>query len=451
MSRAYVNAVYQGIPASASRLEQIRECQSSDKACQLITQYLKVGWPERSSLDSSVKPYWPVRGEITIQSGLLSRGIRLIIPKELHSELLQRIHEGHLGITKCRARAKAAIWWPGLSCEINDLVKNCDTCVKRQKDRAEPLIPTEFPQRPWQRVATDLLEWNGSSYFVLVDYYSRYIELAKLYSMSSASVIRIMKSIFARHGVPETVMSDNGPQYISEEFQEFAKDYDFSHVTSSPRYPQSNGAAEKAVQTLKDLLKSNDDPHRALLSYRSTPLENGYSPAELLFNRRIRSTVPTLPSNLEPRLPDRDVLRTKEESQKQRQKRNYDSRHRAVERESLSPGDQVYVRGDNTPGTVLNAAGTPRSFVVQVPTGTIRRNRRQLALKPQQCEDTETDPPTSSNGHSDNPPATPRKQQDIPQDKPANVIPAQPSVRGTAEPYSTRSGRAVNPPSRLDL
>ena len=255
--------------------------------------------------------------------------------------------------------------------------------------------------------ATDLLEYNGSTYLALVDYYSRYVELAKLNSMTSATVIRSMKSVFARHGVPETVMSDNGPQYASEEFQKFAIDYDFAHVTSSPHYPQSNGAIERAVQTVKKLLGTLEDPHKALLAYRSTPLENGYSPSELLFSRRIRSTVPILPEKLEPYLPDRNELRAKEESMKNRQKRNYDMRHRVVERSNLSPGGKVYVKAGNVPATVVRAAGTPRSYIVQTPMRTLRRNFRHLALRSEQNNDTQPVPVVSNSGNTDIPPTTP--------------------------------------------
>ena len=101
------------------------------------------------------------------------------------------------------------------------------------------------------------------------------------------------KSIFAQRGIPEVLISDNGPQYSSHEYADFARSYQFKHVTSSPYYAQSNGEAERAVGTVKSLLKKYSDPYLALLSYRSTPLQNGYSPSELLMSRTLRSTIPT--------------------------------------------------------------------------------------------------------------------------------------------------------------
>lgn len=153
---------------------------------------------------------------------------------------------------------------------------------------SQPLIPTSLPDYPWQKVGSDLFTLQGINYIVIVDYFSRYPEVMviKLQTTTSQSIIVAMKSIFSRHGIPEMVVSNNGPQYSSQEFADFAKTYQFSHVTSSPHYPPSNGHAERRVKTVKRLLKDSDDPYLSLLSYRTTPLPwCGISPAELLMGR----------------------------------------------------------------------------------------------------------------------------------------------------------------------
>ena len=124
-------------------------------------------------------------------------------------------------------------------------------------------------------------------YLLIIDYYSRYIETAKLSSESSSEVIRHTKSILARHGIPKQMISNNGPQYSSLEFKKFAEEYGFLHTISSPKFPQSNGEAERAVKTVKALLKKSEDLYLAMLIYQSTPLQNGFSPSELLMNRPI--------------------------------------------------------------------------------------------------------------------------------------------------------------------
>ena len=194
-----------------------------------------------------------------------------------------------------------------------------------QVQHPEPLIPSPFPQQPWQRVGTDLFKWKKTDYLLVVDYYSRFIEIAKLTSTTAVGVISHLKSIFAHHGIPEVVVSDNGPQYSSAVFEKFSKEYEFDHVTSSPKYPQANGEAERVVKTTKQLLEKNSNPYLALLAYRSTPLENGYSPSELLMGRKLRTTLPIAPKQLKPSLPKESVVREKERKLKKRNKRNFDS------------------------------------------------------------------------------------------------------------------------------
>lgn len=136
------------------------------------------------------------------------------------------------------------------------------------------MIGSPIPSHPCERVASDLFQLNGKVYLLVVDYLSRYMEVHMLAiaTTTSVSIICALKAIFARHGIPSVLVSDNGPQYSSTEMQEFAEMYNFQHITSSPHYPQSNGMAERAVKTAKSLSEKSADPYMALLSYRATPL-----------------------------------------------------------------------------------------------------------------------------------------------------------------------------------
>ena len=126
-------------------------------------------------------------------------------------DVLDKIHDAHQGITKCRERAKTAVWWPGLSKQLEELVNKCPTCAKYRVYSAEPAIPSELPDRPWQKVGADLFELKGESFLIVIDYFSRYVELCKLSRTTSPDVIVHLKSMFARHGIPELLKSDNGP------------------------------------------------------------------------------------------------------------------------------------------------------------------------------------------------------------------------------------------------
>ena len=294
-SDAYVKLVMQSLPATEKRMKQIKESQQRDETCQLVSTYCLTSWPDKKSAPFTVLPYLLLAAEFSIADGILMRGSRIVIPKALQKEILERIHtSGHQGITKCRERARQSVWWPGLSTQLEELVKTCKTCCIHQQQRAEPLIPSELPELPWLKVGTDLFEWKNCNYLLIVDYYSRFIEVALLSKTTAQEVIRHTKSIFARHGIPELVISDNGPQYSSDAYEQFSKEYQFQHETSSPYFPQSNGEAERAVKIVKDMLKRKSDPYLAMLAYRSTPIQGGqYSPAELLMNRILRTTLPT--------------------------------------------------------------------------------------------------------------------------------------------------------------
>lgn len=141
---------------------------------------------------------------------------------------------------------------------------------------------------------------------------------------TSTDVVTNLKSIFARHGIPEVFISDNGPQYSSSLFATFSREYKFNHITSSPRYPQANGEAERAVKAIKAMLDKCSDPYLGLLAYRTTPLENGYSPAELLMGRKLQSTLPVIKSLLMPKAPPFESLLQKEEKRRRKMKQNFD-------------------------------------------------------------------------------------------------------------------------------
>ncbi|XP_033751453.1 uncharacterized protein K02A2.6-like [Pecten maximus] len=245
-------------------------------------------------------------------------------------------------------------------------------------EKPEPLMRTDFPDRHWEKLGSDLFYWKGVNYLLVIDYSCRYIEIAKLNSTTSEVINGHLKSIFARHGIPDTLISDNGPQYASATFQKFARDYGFKHSTSSPHYPQGNGEAERAVQTVKRLLSGSQDPYLALLAYRATPLRNGYSPSELLMSRKLRTTLPESPTNLSPKWPDPESVRDQERVDRTSQKLFFDRSHRAVRRSELHPGDTVWVKGPGGgfSGTIAKSLNG-RSYCVK-----IRRNRRQLVQAP---------------------------------------------------------------------
>ena len=264
------------------------------------------------------------------------------------------------------------VWWPRISKDTQERVAACRHYLKKQPSQPrEPLLPSALPERPFQRIDVDICEFKGRQYLVSVDYYSRYIDIAYMSQMTSSAVVFKMKNNFAQHGIPETVISDNGTQFTSAEFKKFEANWNFNHVTSSPHYPQANGEAERAVKTAKDILKQ-EDIFLALLTYRSTPIPAlGASPAELAFGRKLRTTLPALPTTFMPRAVNHHAAPARDNAAKLKQKQCFDRRAQPLP--ELQPGDPVLVKRDGEkewtlPVEVIQKCA-PESYIVQTADG----------------------------------------------------------------------------------
>ena len=346
----------------------------------------------------ALKPFHSVAGELSTQDGLLMRGSRIVIPTEMRKEVLVQLHAGHQGISKCRLLARQSVWWPGMSSDIEKMVKTCTECIKCAVPQVEPLLSSPMPTLPWQKVATDLFEWKGAVYLLIIDYFSRWIEIARMEQTTSNKVVQHMKSIFARYGIPEVVVSDNGPQYSSALFSQFANTYGFKHITSSPHYPQANGEAERAVRTIKGMLKKAQDPYLALLTYRSTPTAIGFTPAELLMSCKLRTTVQISRELRVPTVPDYSTAAERDHKEKLRQAEDHNRHHAANELPTLEPGDVVFVRDRQETG-IVQGTTAPRSYLVDTPRGTFRRNRCHVVPLPE--PETESAPTSGEESGSD--------------------------------------------------
>uniref|UniRef100_A0A3Q1F5U6 Integrase catalytic domain-containing protein n=1 Tax=Acanthochromis polyacanthus TaxID=80966 RepID=A0A3Q1F5U6_9TELE len=279
--------------------------------------------------------------------------------------------------------------------------------------------------------------------------------LGRLSDTTSKGVITAMKSIFVRHGIPDIVISDNGPQYASEEFRSFPESWEFTHVTSSPGHAQSNGQAERTVQTVKQLLKrsQNDagDPYIALVEYRNTPLESvGLSPAQMLMGRRLKTKLPESTSLL---TPERALNVHKQLKAKQAKQKKYYDQH-AKPLPELHKGENVRMHfGDKwKPAVVLEKHIQPRSYVVSTSESRmLRRNRRHLRQTAESMF-----PPTAAESNVDvdmNCEKTPSvdKVKSHTQSLAATLSSHSCNPSTLAQPYRTRSGRLVKAPLRYNV
>lgn len=377
---AQVRLVIKSLPVKDEFLNQIAEAQNEDVICKKLIEYCQTQWPRKDKLPLLLAPYYQYRFDLSYNEGFLLKGTRLVIPSVLQTKCLKFIHTGHQGIVKCRKRAQMSVWWIGLSTQIQDLVRTCSNCVEERTNIKETFTKDNFPSRPWEKIAIDLFKYK-IWYLIVTDYYSRFFEIFPLSDLTASTIIRKLKELFCRYGIPDVVRSDNGTQFRNE-YKVFAEQYNFKVIFSSPFYSQSNGCIEAAVKIAKNLLKKNqDDIYLALLSYRTTPLECGYSPSELLMSRKLRSHLPILPSKLTEVV---DTHKTKgiEESRKEIQAENYDKRHRAKDLAELGINESVWVTDLRVYGKVLKKADDPRSYLIQTYDGIYRRNRWHLIHAP---------------------------------------------------------------------
>ena len=458
----YVDAIQALWPVSTARLEDMRTATQQDELMVKIQHYAFHGWP--TEVEDPLQPYLQYRDELSAVDGLLVFRDRIVVPPPLRAEMLKRVHESHQGITKSLENAASCMWWPGISREIKEAVQQCHQCQQtRPSQRKEPLKPTPLPGRPWERVDADLFQLNGKHHLVVIDEYSRWIEIKALGSTTTTSVVNRMKDIIAAHGIMDILKSDNGPQFVSSEFQEFAQTYGFRQVTSSPHFHQSNGLAENAVKVAKKILIQKD-PHLALLEYRSTKHSTiGVSPAEALQGRRLQTRLPVLTKHLLPRHPGDDQVRSADAHAKAAHKLQYDRRYGAREMAPLQIGQPVLLKIDTepewtTPGTITQARTEGRTYLVDTPTGTLRRNRRHLQAVPQlppppaglpavQDEEEEDEEVPAQTPAPRTPMPSPPPPAQTPARRPTPAQSTKPFV--AAQPAPRRSNRAIQRPGRF--
>ena len=381
---AFVQAIVTpgNLGISQLMLDRIRAAINEDEIAQKLIKTIHDGIPiSRQNLHPEIKKMFSYLNELSICDGLILRGERrLYIPNDFRNECLRKLHTSHLGISKSVLLAKEVMFWPGMVTEIQTMIKACDICRINSPMNYEKMLSTDTPVHPWHTVGTDIMEFQGKPYLVVVDYFSRFVELAQISNMTSTTVINHLRSIFARYGIPSILRSDGGPCYRSKEFAAFAIKYDFKHVMSSPYFPHGNGEAERAVRTVKTMLKKTPDPYIALLSYRSTPLENGFSPSELLMGRKLRTNLPTLPKNLIPNWDYLEKFYVEDKRIKERQARDFNRRHRTRNLEdTFEYGSLVFDRISKKPAIVVDDGPGPRSLEIQDDDGdSLVRNRTHL-------------------------------------------------------------------------
>lgn len=209
------------------------------------------GWPQAVE-DPLLQPYFSRNEELSVDQGCVMWGLRVGIPGMYRDRLLDDLHQEHHGICRMKSLARGYLWWPGLDADIAQRVSGCQVCASVGKlPPKAPLRPWKWPVKPWERIHIDFFEKNNSTFLLVVDAYSKWLEVIPMTSTTSLKTMEVLRSLFARYGLPEEVVSDNGPQLASEEFAQFMKQNGIKFTRVPPYHPASNGAAEGSVQTTK--------------------------------------------------------------------------------------------------------------------------------------------------------------------------------------------------------
>ncbi|KAL9983051.1 hypothetical protein ACROYT_G005175 [Oculina patagonica] len=240
--------------------------------------------------------------------------------------MLKKIHQSHRAAEYCLRFAREAVFWPNMSKDIETFCQMCPTCAQYGKQATtEPMLSHPTPTLPWQFVSQDIFEFEQKQYLVTVDHFSDFYELDPLINTQSTTIVEITKAHFARHGIPLRCLTDNGPQFISNDYKKFAQTYGFEHITSSPYWSRSNGKAEAAVHDAKSTLKKSHDVYLALLNIRNTPPRGySFSPAQRLMGRRTCSTLPTSENPFKPEPADPSTVSSEITLRREASKSQYD-------------------------------------------------------------------------------------------------------------------------------
>ena len=354
------------LETSPIRAEQVKNWTKRTPILARVLKYIKQGWPSKCP-DGEFQPYFQRRDELSVQDDCILWGNRVVVPPQGRRQVVDELHETHPGICKMKSLARSYVWWPNMDNDLENKVRTCNNCQINRKNPPEaPLHPWEWPSRPWEIIHIDYAgPFLGKMLLIMVDAYSKWLEVHPTNVATSRATTEKLRSTFAIHGLPKTIVSDNGSNFCSEEFEEFLAKNGIHHRRTAPYHPASNGLAERAVQTFKEGMKKMSNKEsletrvsRFLFKYRITPHSTtGIAPAEMLMSRKPRSRLDVLH-------PD---VRQRVQNQQKKQKELHDQH--AVDRQ-LRQGDLVYSREYGKqqkwcPG-VINTQTGPVSYTIQL-------------------------------------------------------------------------------------
>ncbi|KAJ8018291.1 hypothetical protein HOLleu_43793 [Holothuria leucospilota] len=342
--------------------EQLREATNADVLLKEVSKYIISGWPKKSSdVSAEILPYFRIRDSLSIHHDIVFKGERVVIPSELVKRIIQFGHEGHQGIVRTKQRLRQLYWWPNMDDVIMQTIKDCTVCQNHDKTarvRTAPMQPVPLPTSSWKKLAIDIVGPDSTAprdcrfAITLIDYYSKWPEVAFCHQVTAHDVIDVLTTIFSREGFPEEIVTDNGPQFTCNEFETYLQERNIKHRFSAIYHPQGNSEIERFNRVLNDSVQTAKLTRRNLklatreflAVYRSTPhATTGVEPSILLHGRHLKTKlditgVTTSPTSVSPH-----ALRQKVQRKQEASKEYFDKR-KGVVQQDIQPGSWVRVR-----------------------------------------------------------------------------------------------------------
>ncbi|UYV63270.1 K02A2.6-like, partial [Cordylochernes scorpioides] len=377
------------VNVSDEKLVAMQKDTREDPALVKVIDYVIEGWPIcKKDVDEDAKVFFDFRHRLYLWNDLLCIGSAIVIPKTQRNNMLNLLHQSHQGISAIQGLARESLFWPRMSIYIAEKVKNCEICQKHQKSKIrQPLKPFPVPDYPWQTVSLDIFYIQKKPHLLVVDRYSGYPEVFTLDPPTAINVKNKLRETFARFGIPETMMSDNGPPFRSEIMTDFCIRWGIKQLFSSPRLHRSNGLAERNIQTIKNqLIKCRDegsDPYLAILAYRNTPKNDLPSPAQLCLSRSLRCQIPRITPLYRPYQTNWRSIENAKRKRQSSMKEQYDRNSKSYPKVNVGEDAwcQIHPRETWTPVKISAQADSPRSFEVVTPSGN-RLIRNQQFIRP---------------------------------------------------------------------
>lgn len=289
----------EGAGVSIVSADELKEVTEKDEVLQKVRQYIFNGWPRKLSSGAELKRYFAVREKLCYSKGLILHGDRLVVPALLRNRILNELHQSHQGEVKTKSFARQFVWWPTINNDIHQLVADCRACSQFRSSPPKTSSPWPETKHAFERIHLDFAgPIRGRYLLILVDSFTKWIEVFVMTRITTEATIKCLRSTFARFGLPVLIVSDNGPQFTASEFRSFLQVNGIKQMTSPVAHPQSNGAAENAVKTVKLALEKilategdmmiEDAIVNFLMAYRNTPhCTTQETPSHRMFGRKV--------------------------------------------------------------------------------------------------------------------------------------------------------------------